>query len=120
VFGHAVLVGLSEPRRDPGGKQSKARNLPERLCDREQEILRFTDHLAVAPTNNGPLLASGFLTARPLPFVRQSVGGPAGCPTQVVGKSTERRRSAAGLGPSGSRLPTRRSVPADVAQGRAT
>ena len=53
LFRQAVLVGLSEHRRDPGRKQSKARNLLERLRDREEEILRFTVDLAVPATNNG-------------------------------------------------------------------
>jgi transposase len=53
LFRHAVLVGLSEHRRTPGRKQSKARNLLERLRDREAEILRFTEDLAVPFTNNG-------------------------------------------------------------------
>ena len=53
LYRHAVLVGLSEHRRAPGRKQSKARNLLERLRDREPEILRFTTDLAVPFTNNG-------------------------------------------------------------------
>lgn len=53
LFRHAVLVGLVEHPRTDGRKQSKARNLLERLRDREAEILRFTDDLAVPFTNNG-------------------------------------------------------------------
>jgi transposase len=53
LFRHAVRVGLAEHRRAPGRKQSKARNLLERLRDREPEILRFTEDLAVPFTNNG-------------------------------------------------------------------
>jgi len=53
LFRHAVLVGLTEHRRAPGRKQSKARNLLERLRDREEEVLRFTEDLAVPFTNNG-------------------------------------------------------------------
>lgn len=53
LFRHAVLVGLAEHRRAEGRKQTKARNLLERLRDREPEILRFTDDLAVPFTNNG-------------------------------------------------------------------
>lgn len=53
LFRHAVLVGLAEHPRADGRKQSKARNLLERLRDRETEILRFTDDLAVPFTNNG-------------------------------------------------------------------
>jgi transposase len=40
LFGHAVRVGLAEHPRRNGRKQSKARNLLERLRDREAEILR--------------------------------------------------------------------------------
>jgi transposase len=53
LFRHAVLVGLAEHPRAAGRKQSKARNLLERLRDREDEILRFTVDLAVPFTNNG-------------------------------------------------------------------
>ena len=53
LFRAAVRVGLSEHRRAPERKQSKARNLLERLRDREPEILRFTTDLAVPFTNNG-------------------------------------------------------------------
>lgn len=53
LFRHAVLVGLAQHRRDPGRKQSKARNLLERLRDRETEILRFAHDLTVPFTNNG-------------------------------------------------------------------
>lgn len=53
LFRHAVLVGLSVHRRAEGRKQSKARNLLERLRDREPEILRFTEDIAVPFTNNG-------------------------------------------------------------------
>jgi len=48
-----VLVGLTEHRRAEGRKQSKARNLLERLRDREHEVLRFTADLAVPFTSNG-------------------------------------------------------------------
>ena len=53
LFRHAVLVGLAEHRRVDGRKQSKARNLLERLRDREPEILRFTVDPGVPFTNNG-------------------------------------------------------------------
>jgi transposase len=53
LFRHAVLVGLTEHRQADGRKQTKARNLLERLRDREDEILRFTVDLAVPFTNNG-------------------------------------------------------------------
>lgn len=49
----AVRVGLAEHPRAPGRKQSKARNLLQRLRDREPEILRFATDLAVPFTNNG-------------------------------------------------------------------
>jgi len=52
-FRHAVLGRLAEHRRTEGRKQSKARNLLERLRDREHEVLRFTVDLAVPFTNNG-------------------------------------------------------------------
>lgn len=50
---HAVLVGLSEHPRAAGRKQSKARNLLERLRDRQADILRFTTDSDVPFTNNG-------------------------------------------------------------------
>lgn len=53
LFRHAVLVGLAQHRRQPGRKQSKARNLLERLRDREDQILRFAADLTVPLTNNG-------------------------------------------------------------------
>lgn len=53
LFRHAVLVGLASHSRAEGRKQSKARNLLERLRHREPEILRFTSDLAVPFTNNG-------------------------------------------------------------------
>lgn len=48
----AILVGLSEHPRRPGRKQSKTRNLLERLRDRETDVLRFAHDLAVPFTNN--------------------------------------------------------------------
>ena len=53
LFRHAVLVGLANHPRADRRKQSKARNLLERLRDREPQILRFTTDLAVPFTNNG-------------------------------------------------------------------
>lgn len=50
-FRHAVRVGLADPRAT-GRKQTKARNLLERLRDRQAQILRFSDDLAVPFTNN--------------------------------------------------------------------
>lgn len=49
---HAVLVGLAEHPRRPGRKQSKTRNLLERLRDREEQVLRFAHDLSVPFTNN--------------------------------------------------------------------
>ena len=63
LYRHGVLAGLAEPPRSEGRKQSKTRNLLERLRDREAEVLRFTDDLAVPFTNNG----SGATSARPRP-----------------------------------------------------
>jgi transposase len=53
LFRHAVLIGLTEHPRAEGRKQSKARNLLERLRDRQDQVLRFTVDLAVPFTNNG-------------------------------------------------------------------
>ncbi len=52
-YRHAVLVGLADHPRAPGRKQSKARNLLERMRDRQPEILRFAHDLTVPFTNNG-------------------------------------------------------------------
>jgi transposase len=49
---HAILVGLSSHPRRPGRKQSKTRNLLERLRDREVQVLRFAQDLTVPFTNN--------------------------------------------------------------------
>jgi hypothetical protein len=49
---HALLVGLAEHRRVPGRRQSKARNLLERLRDRDEQVLLFTRDLSVPFTNN--------------------------------------------------------------------
>lgn len=49
---HALLRGLADnPRRD-GRKQSKTRNLLERLTSRGDEVLRFARDLTVPFTNN--------------------------------------------------------------------
>ena len=49
---HAILVGLAQhPSRD-GRKQSKTRNLLERLQVREVDVLRFARDLTVPFTNN--------------------------------------------------------------------
>lgn len=49
---HALLCGLVDnPRRD-GPKQSKTRNLLERLTSREEQVLRFARDLRVPFTNN--------------------------------------------------------------------
>ncbi len=52
-FTHAVLVGLASHPRAAGRKQSKTRNLLERLRDRPAQILRFAKDLDVPFTNNG-------------------------------------------------------------------
>ena len=49
---HALLVGLAEHRRVPGRRQSKTRNLLERLRDRDEQVLLFTRDLSVPFTNN--------------------------------------------------------------------
>jgi transposase len=48
----AILVGLAEHPSRPDWKQSKTRNLLERLRDREDLVLRFARDLAVPFTNN--------------------------------------------------------------------
>lgn len=52
-YRHAVLVGLADHPRAPGRKQTKARNLLERMRDRSEQILRFAHDLSVPFTNNG-------------------------------------------------------------------
>jgi transposase len=49
---HALLVGLAEHRRVPGRRQSKTRNLLERLRDRDAQVLLFARDLSVPFTNN--------------------------------------------------------------------
>ncbi len=49
---HALLVGLAEHRRVPGRRQSKTRNLLERLRDRDHQVLLFARDLSVPFTNN--------------------------------------------------------------------
>ncbi len=49
---HALLVGLAEHRRAPGRRQSKTRNLLERLRDRDAHVLLFARDLSVPFTNN--------------------------------------------------------------------
>jgi transposase len=49
---HALLVGLAEHRRVPGRRQSKTRNLLERLRDRDDQVLLFAHDLSVPFTNN--------------------------------------------------------------------
>jgi transposase len=49
---HALLVGLAEHRRAPGRRQSKTRNLLERLRDRDDQVLLFARDLTVPFTNN--------------------------------------------------------------------
>ena len=49
---HALRVGLAEHRRAPGRRQSKTRNLLERLRDRDEHVLLFARDLSVPFTNN--------------------------------------------------------------------
>ena len=49
---HAILVGLAQHPSRPGWKQSKTRNLLERLQVREADVLRFAADLSVPFTNN--------------------------------------------------------------------
>ena len=49
---HAIRVGLAQHPSRPGWKQSKTRNLLERLRDREADVLRFATDLSVPFTNN--------------------------------------------------------------------
>jgi hypothetical protein len=48
----AILVGLAQHPATDGRKQSKTRNLLERLRDREADVLRFAHDLTVPFTNN--------------------------------------------------------------------
>jgi transposase/uncharacterized coiled-coil protein SlyX len=49
---HALRVGLAEHRRQPGRRQSKTRNLLERLRDRDDQVLLFARDLSVPFSNN--------------------------------------------------------------------
>ncbi len=49
---HALLVGLAEHRRTPGRRQTKTRNLLERLRDRDAQVLLFARDLTMPFTNN--------------------------------------------------------------------
>lgn len=49
---HALLVGLAEHRRVPGSRQSKTRNLLERLRDRDAQVPLFARDLTVPFTND--------------------------------------------------------------------
>ena len=50
---HAILCGLATHPRRPGRKQSKTRNLLERLRDRDEQVLLFARHPTLVPfTNN--------------------------------------------------------------------
>ncbi|MBB4689545.1 IS66 family transposase [Amycolatopsis jiangsuensis] len=48
----AILVGLADNPSRPGRKQSKTRNLLERLRDRDDSVLRFARDLTAPFTNN--------------------------------------------------------------------
>lgn len=52
-YRQAVLVGLAQHPADAGRKQSKTRNLLQRMRDREEQILLFTTDLRVPFSNNG-------------------------------------------------------------------
>lgn len=53
LYHHGVAVGLAQNPRAEGAKQSRARNLLERLRDRADQVLAFTDRPHVVPfTNN--------------------------------------------------------------------
>ena len=49
---HAVRVGLSQHPRAPGRKQTKTRNLLQRLKDRDHQVLLFARDLRVPFSNN--------------------------------------------------------------------
>jgi hypothetical protein len=49
---HAILVGLAEHPRTAGRRQSKTRNLLQRLRDRDEQVLLFARDLSVPFTNN--------------------------------------------------------------------
>jgi transposase len=49
---HALLCGLADNPRHDGPKQTKTRNLLQRLTAREDQVLRFTRDLRVGFTNN--------------------------------------------------------------------
>lgn len=49
---HAILCGLATHPRREGRKQSKTRNLLERLRDRAEQVLRFARDLRVPNTFN--------------------------------------------------------------------
>ncbi|MBA2450513.1 MAG: transposase [Chloroflexi bacterium] len=51
-FRHGVLVGLKTVPRREHGEQLPARNLPERLRDRQADVLHFTEDLTIPFTNN--------------------------------------------------------------------
>jgi transposase len=49
----AVLIGLSQTRDRPGALARKHHALARRLLGRQDDYLRFTQHFAVPPDNNG-------------------------------------------------------------------
>ena len=49
----AALIGISQTRDRPGALARKHHALARRLLDRQDDYLRFTKDLAVAPDNNG-------------------------------------------------------------------
>lgn len=52
-YEQAVLVGLAQHRPSDGRKQTKTRNLLQRMRDRNDQILLFTTDLAIPFSNNG-------------------------------------------------------------------
>jgi transposase len=52
-YRQAVLVGLAVHSPSEGRKQTKTRNLLQRMRDREEQILLFTNDLTVPFSNNG-------------------------------------------------------------------
>jgi transposase len=52
AFRHGVLAGLPGIPRRPGRKQHPCRDLLEVLCDRQDDVLRFTCDLRIPPASN--------------------------------------------------------------------
>ncbi len=52
AFRHGVILGLGQVKRAGGRKQRPGRDLLECLCDRQDDVLRFTTDLRIPPTSN--------------------------------------------------------------------